>query len=711
MKRYNIILLLFLSVMSFAQTQPPLGIQYQGIANNGGGIYSGQMGIRISILSGSATGTLEYSETHFPISGSNGYYSIIIGQPSGTSGLGAGVVSGNFSLINWGAGDKFLKVELSFTGPSYTSYQSSNTTQLWSVPYALHAKSVPAIPSFTVRNNIADLRANPGTAANEIVTIKGYNVPGDGGGGKFMWITDSNFRNGGKFMTDNGGIILQCGTNDDGRWVRQYDGFINVAYFGALGTWGNYTAQIQNAIDFAELVLEDNGPSFFISNTVYIPSGNYVIDKITLKDGVSILGDNLQYTNIFPSNSADPYMVDMEIGRVRINVANLCFVGAYQGSPFLGNSTKGVFFLQALNENRLGQYSWGWTDGMMTSSSFKNIQIRNFKGTGIHLKDGYLVPYSTPIQFTTFENIRITKGTTNEDTSYALHLEGENGQLTFINCQFDGGMGTSLSRGYNVYLEGSRGPENDDMLLPNVMSFVNCAFQNGDYGAYLKYAGSTTFDNCTFQSLGYGVVVDGSLEPNKAISILNSKFINVAGYGPLTPPTGYVKNNGACVKSSKSVINVSGNYFMSQGICSTCNFIEQVSDNYGLYVSGNSFSMPSLNKTLGIGTNIPQTSTTLNCRQQTFIGVISNGSYISNILSTINAGETITIKSTGASPLTFFKTSGTNGNITFPGGTTTFVLSTNEVATFKKTDLKGSSLSSSNTKNMYQLISVVRNNP
>lgn len=694
MKKYIFLFSLILSVAKVhSQAQPPQAIPYVGVANNGS-IYSGQMGVKISILDG--VGTVLYSEKHFPVSGTDGYYSVTIGQPSGTASLGPGVLTGTFSTIAWIQTDKFLKVELSFGGPTYTTYTQSSTVQLRSVPYALQAKSVASLPLFGIRNTIADLRATAGTANNEMVLIKGYNSAGDGGGGNFLWKTDTVFKtNGhlgrpGRFSVDNGGTIIKAGSNDNGRWIRQYDGYINVAYFGALGLGANYTLHIQNAIDFAKAALTDQiQQNFFSSNTLFIPAGNYTVDKITLKDGVSIVGDNMGNTKINASNSADLYTVDMEQGRVRINMSNLNFVGP-------GTGTKGCFFLEAKNETREPWVDY-WTDGQISSSTFKNIQITNFKGTGMYLKDGGL-NYATPIQFNTFENVRIIKGTTTEDNSYALRLDGENGQLTFINCQFDGGTGTSYSKGRNVYLKGctSCGTK---MLLPNVISFLNCTFQNGDYGAYVEYAGATTFDNCLFQSVGYGVYLDGGFRPDKGISIVNSRFINAAGYGSITPPSGYIKNGGACIKSSNSTAAITGNFIGGGAMCSSCNFIESSSTNRGLYLSGNTFSAATLNKTSGMTITLLQTSSVIDCRQQTYMSVLSNGAQIFNIDSTINAGEMLTIKSAGASPLIFNR----SGNISFPGVSSSFSLATNELVTFKKTDLAGTI--------KYQVVSVIKNNP
>ena len=61
------------------------------------------VGMQISILQGSASGTAVYVERHFPTSNANGLVSIKIG--TGTA------VSGVFTDIDWANGPYFIKTE------------------------------------------------------------------------------------------------------------------------------------------------------------------------------------------------------------------------------------------------------------------------------------------------------------------------------------------------------------------------------------------------------------------------------------------------------------------------------------------------------------------------------------------------------------------------------------------------------------------------
>ncbi|MCH7987580.1 MAG: DUF1566 domain-containing protein [Planctomycetes bacterium] len=117
--------------------QVPQSINYQGVARDNTGAILATQGIalQISILSGSPTGTVEYSETHTTTTNQFGLFTLQIGN--GT------VVSGDFTTINWGANTHYAKVEMDETGGA--NYQLMGTSQLLSVPYALHAKTAETV--------------------------------------------------------------------------------------------------------------------------------------------------------------------------------------------------------------------------------------------------------------------------------------------------------------------------------------------------------------------------------------------------------------------------------------------------------------------------------------------------------------------------------------------------------------------------------------
>ncbi|MFT3908542.1 MAG: hypothetical protein QM737_03905 [Ferruginibacter sp.] len=142
MKKNILLIVLILTCSRLVFAQAPQGLNYQAVAYNGSGVPvpNQLLGVRLSILDGSATGTLVYQETQGPTTDNTGLFSIVIGN--GT------VVSGVFNTINWGNGSKWLKTEIDITGG--TSYVVMGTTQFMSVPYALYANTAGlGSPSFT----------------------------------------------------------------------------------------------------------------------------------------------------------------------------------------------------------------------------------------------------------------------------------------------------------------------------------------------------------------------------------------------------------------------------------------------------------------------------------------------------------------------------------------------------------------------------------
>jgi len=142
--------------------QSPQKMSYQAVIRSANNylVENTVVGMKISILQGTANGTAVYSETHIPTTNSNGLVSIEIG--------GGTVVSGNYSNINWANGPYFIKTETDPAGG--TNYTITGTSQFLSVPYSLHAKTADAIiggitetdPVFTAWDkDYADLTNKP----------------------------------------------------------------------------------------------------------------------------------------------------------------------------------------------------------------------------------------------------------------------------------------------------------------------------------------------------------------------------------------------------------------------------------------------------------------------------------------------------------------------------------------------------------------------
>lgn len=130
-KLYILVAAICLSTYTFAQA--PQKMTYQAVVRNTSNqlVTSASVGMKISVLQGSATGTVVYAETHSTATNANALATVQIG--------GGTLLSGDFSTIDWSNGPYFLKTETDPTGGS--TYTITGTTQLLSVPYALYAET------------------------------------------------------------------------------------------------------------------------------------------------------------------------------------------------------------------------------------------------------------------------------------------------------------------------------------------------------------------------------------------------------------------------------------------------------------------------------------------------------------------------------------------------------------------------------------------
>ena len=173
MKKISLLLAFCLAILTVAQAQiPPQAFNYSAVARNAAGqpIATATIGIQISILKTSALGTVLYSENHFVNTDSFGLFNLIVGAGA--------VQSGSMNSIQWSTDNFYLKVGMDINGG--TNFLTMGTTQLLSVPYAIHAATADSIiggnlneidPLFTA--SVAEIEVIPSVSFNK---IKGENV-------------------------------------------------------------------------------------------------------------------------------------------------------------------------------------------------------------------------------------------------------------------------------------------------------------------------------------------------------------------------------------------------------------------------------------------------------------------------------------------------------------------------------------------------------
>ena len=131
MKKFTLIIAVILIFFGKVSAQSGLtGINYQAVArNNDGTVLAKQnVKVRISILGTSASGPVQYQESHDLTTNTLGLFTLQIGKGSPSTGTLAGVP--------WQNANQYLRVELAIGGGAFTDL---GATQLMSVPFALYA--------------------------------------------------------------------------------------------------------------------------------------------------------------------------------------------------------------------------------------------------------------------------------------------------------------------------------------------------------------------------------------------------------------------------------------------------------------------------------------------------------------------------------------------------------------------------------------------
>jgi hypothetical protein len=167
----TIFLGLFLITGMTLQAQPPVKFNYQGIARatDGSPLANQALGLRISILDGSPTGTVQFVETHTATTNAYGLYTLSIG--------GGTAVTGTIMSPTWPGTGTFIKVEIDPAGG--VAYVDAGTSELKYVPYSIMSNfSVAAdqarrLTLFGSANNVLTHDGTNWTAAPGLINTNG----------------------------------------------------------------------------------------------------------------------------------------------------------------------------------------------------------------------------------------------------------------------------------------------------------------------------------------------------------------------------------------------------------------------------------------------------------------------------------------------------------------------------------------------------------
>lgn len=412
-----------------AWAQAPGKMSYQAVVRdaNDALISSTSIGMQISILQDTPSGTAVYIERHFPNTNANGLVSIEIG-----TGL---VVSGDFSTIDWANGPYFIKTETDPTGGA--NYTITGTSQLLSVPYALYAETSgtpgPQGPQGPAGADGQDGESaynvwlslgNSGTQTDFINSLTGPQGPAGADGAANAWGLSGNAASSSNFIgtTNNQPIRFKMNNLDAG--------FISVNSTMSAST---------NNVAFGYGALAANTTGY--DN---IASGAWALYSNTAGSNNVALGAGALYHNTEGNdNIASGYQALYSNTTGSDNIAS--------GSGALSSNTEGSDNIAsgylALNKNTIGSHNiasgaWalfsnttGWDNVALGSETLYSNTGSNNIGIGF----GASTPSSTASNQVRIGNTSITYAgvqvnwTTGSDRRYKDDIKANPLGLSFIN--------------------------------------------------------------------------------------------------------------------------------------------------------------------------------------------------------------------------------------------------------------------------------------
>lgn len=246
--------------------QAPEGINYQAVVRDlaGATITNAPVGLRLSLLQTSSTGTVVYEETFSTFSNDFGLVNVVFGQ--GT------VISGSFANVDWSMGPYFIEVAADVTGG--TNYSVLGSQQLMSVPYALYAKS--AENSFSGDYNDLINQPTIPTATSQLTNDSGFvTSPDDADADPTNEIQDISLS--GSSLTITGGSTIDLSSVNPQLTEAQVDAY--VANNGYLTTEvdGSTTNELQTlSVSGDSLTLSNTGGTVALPGPVKMNTGGRV---------------------------------------------------------------------------------------------------------------------------------------------------------------------------------------------------------------------------------------------------------------------------------------------------------------------------------------------------------------------------------------------------------------------------------------------------
>jgi hypothetical protein len=353
MKRVLIFILALLT-WTVVRAQAPQSFNYQTVVRTvSGNVLANQtISLKISMLSGSATGAVVYSEVHSGKTTNDfGLVNLEIGK--GTP------VSGTFSTIGWAANSFYIKVEIDPAGG--TAYQSMGTSQLVSVPYALHTKSVEVETDGDITNEIQTLNLS-GTVLSLSKGGGSVTLPSSGGGdnwGTQVVVTDPT-------LSGNGTVSNPLKIPDNAvTSAKILDGAVANADLAnsAVNSLKIQDSGIASA-DLADLAVTTAKLSDISVSTAKIQSGAVTSDKLAAS---AVTTDKINAVAVTSDKLATSAVTTDKINTGAVTGTKIAQSGALDGQVLKWNNASSVW-APANDATEAGTITLPWSGSTATGT-------------------------------------------------------------------------------------------------------------------------------------------------------------------------------------------------------------------------------------------------------------------------------------------------------------------------------------------------------
>ncbi len=477
--------------------QIPQKFNYQAVVRDAQqGLVTGQnVGFRMSILEGSASGEPVYVETHSVTTSAYGVAELVIGEGSVSSGV--------FGDILWGEDSYFLKVEVDPAGGS--AYEHIGTSQLISVPYALYSGNVS---SPTRKFTVQEEEGHPvDSALFEVRNAEGQTVFAVYPEGTRVYILDEDAK--GK----KGGFAV-------GGYSR-----------GAKGITQEYMRVTPDSIRlyFDEETTKGKKGGFAVGG--YSRSAKRPTDQY-----FALKSDSVKFTLVSDGD---------ETGANALSVLTKQKGGGPDGTPAsnLFNLTKDNYFIghsagQSITTGVQNCFI-GYESGANTTTGFSNLFIGDKSGTENQegFNNVFLGQYTGELNVDGTNNIFIGPYAGHE------HTEGHN------NVYIGQAAGQKIINGYNNTYIGSRAGSNNLNGVDNIFIGFEAGMNEQGFGKLIidhSYHDST-------QALIYGELYNNRLRINNQLGVgrnANVHALEVEGTVSKTEAGDWMVNSDARIKTN-----------------------------------------------------------------------------------------------------------------------------------------------------------------